>query len=227
MQMRPKIVLAFTITLILILLVSTAATLYSLQSKNSSPECFVGVEFAYSSNLSDLKALVDQVKNYTNLFAIGSLDISANEAVLDEAADYVVDAGLHLVVFFTDSTKYNYTIFDWMTTAQQKYGDMFLGVYRFDEVGGNQLDNGPSMLVKNATSYADAAAQFTDSLGIIVNYYLNYTPRMFTADYASTGSTTTRGTARCLASSDGTTAAPSKLRFAEAPQPPTTETGAP
>jgi hypothetical protein len=56
------------------------------------------------------------------------------------------------------------------------------GVYRFDEPGGNQLDKGDS-IVKNATSYAGATVYFTESLGLIVNYYLNYTSRVFTADY--------------------------------------------
>ncbi len=41
-----------------------------------------------------------------------------------------------------------------MTEAKQKYGDKFLGVYRYDEPGGNQLDGGTERLVTNATSYA-------------------------------------------------------------------------
>jgi hypothetical protein len=113
---------------------------------------------------------------------------------LDEACDYIVSSGLHLIVFFTDSTKYNftivkdgeklnYTVFDWMKDAKSKYGASFLGVYRYDEPGGNQLDQGASMLVKNATDYADAAANYVGTLGIIVDYYLDYTPMLFTADY--------------------------------------------
>jgi hypothetical protein len=171
-----------TIALITVILISLFAINEWFSNHQSTQEFFVGVEFAYG-NASDLKALVDKVKNYTNLFVIGSLEISFNQTALNEACDYIVDAGLHFIVLFTDSTKYNYTIFVWMEDAKQKYGDKFLGVYRYDEPGGNQLDQGSSMLVENATDYADASANYTEGLGIIVEYYLNYTPKMFTADY--------------------------------------------
>jgi hypothetical protein len=39
------------------------------------------------------------VKNYTNLFVIGSLEMSFNQTALNEACDYVVDSGLQLIVF--------------------------------------------------------------------------------------------------------------------------------
>jgi hypothetical protein len=174
---------ALGIILITVLSVSIIATIEWLGNVHSTSEFFVGVECAYSANVGDLKDLVDKVKNYTKLFVIGSLEISFNQTALNEACDYVVDAGLHFIVLFTDSTKYSYRIFDWMEDAKQKYGDKFLGVYRFDEPGGNQLDQGDSMLVENATDYAAATANYTTDLGIIVEYYLNYTPRMVTADY--------------------------------------------
>jgi hypothetical protein len=134
---------------------------------------------------------VDKVKDYTNLFVIGSIEISFNQTALNEACDYVVDSGLHLIVFFTDSDMYNYTdsqmqnytIFDWMVDAKQKYGDMLEGVYRYDEPGGNQLDLGDSILIKNATDYANMAANYTNSLGLLINYYKRYIGTVVTADY--------------------------------------------
>jgi hypothetical protein len=174
--------LALTITLIAVILVSLFAINEWFSNQKSTPEFFVGVEFAYG-DASDLKDLVDRVKNYTNLFVIGSLEISFNQSSLNETCDYVVNAGLHFIVLFTNSQLYNYTIFDWMEDAKQKYGDMFLGVYRYDEPGGNQLDQNSSRLVKNATSYADAAAEYTKGLGGIVDYYLGYSDKIFTADY--------------------------------------------
>ena len=188
------------IVLIAVLSVSIVTTIDWLGNFHSTSEFFVGVEFAYNESageveelVDDLKAMVDKVKTYTNLFVIGSIEITFNQTALDEACDYVVGSGLNLIVFFTDSQKYNYTavgdgqidnstIFDWMVEAKQKYGDKFLGIYRYDEPGGNQLDQA-DMIVENATDYADAATQYVTNLGIIVEYYLNYAPRVFTADY--------------------------------------------
>jgi hypothetical protein len=174
--------LVLAIALIVTILVSLFALNEWVSNHQSTPEFFVGVELAYGDT-SDLKNMVDKVENYTNLFVIGSIDISFNQTALNEACDYIFDAGLYSIVLFTESQKYNYTIFDWMKDAKQKYGDKFLGVYRFDEPGGNQLDKSSSMLVKNATNYADAAANYTEGLGIIIDYYLNYSDKMFTADY--------------------------------------------
>ena len=174
---------ALGIILILILSLSIIAAVEWLRvNVDPTSEFFVGVEFAYSDNISDLKALVDKVKNYTNLFVIGSLETSFNQTALDEACDYIVDSGLHFIVLFTDSTKYSYATFDWMEDAKQKYSDKFSGVYRYDEPGGNQLDQA-DMIVENATDYADAATSYATGLGLIVEYYLNYTPRVLTADY--------------------------------------------
>jgi hypothetical protein len=148
-----------------------------------APDFYVGVEFAYSSNVSDLKALVDKVKDYTNLFVIGSIEITFNETALNEACDYIVGNGLNLIVLITDTELYIYNPFAWMEQARQKYGDQFLGVYRYDEPGGNQLDKGPSLLIKEGTDYANVALNYTTNLKIILDYYLNYTDRVFTADY--------------------------------------------
>ena len=176
------------IVLIVVLFVSIiAAAGWWLDSIKSNAEFFVGVEFAYSGNANDLKSLVDKVKNYTNLFVIGSLEISFNQTALNEACDYVVNSGLYLIVFLTDSTEYhyvnNYTIFDWGAEAKKKYGDMLLGIYRYDEPGGNQLDKGATILIENATDYTAAAANYTNVLNILISAHMNYTDNVVTADY--------------------------------------------
>ena len=175
------------IVLIIVIFVSiiAAAGLW-LDSINSSEEFFVGVEFAYSGNANDVKSLVDKVKDYTNLFVIGSLEISFNQTALNESCDYIVDSGLRLIVFFTDSESemYHYNIFNWMVEAKQKYGDKFLGVYRYDEPGGNQLDLGPSMLIEKEENYTTMAANYTNAMSLLVNHYMSKADKVFTADYA-------------------------------------------
>jgi hypothetical protein len=160
---------------------------------------YVGVEFDYSNQFSALQALVDKVKDYTNLIVIGYY-LPFNLTALNESCNYIVNAGLSFIVFFTTFSDYNstgfsrsYTIFNWISDARQKYGDKFLGIYRFDEPGGNQLDNASSQLVNNtasftysdnSTGYAEVAQSFVGGLSEIIQYYgyVGGSP-VFTSDY--------------------------------------------
>jgi hypothetical protein len=169
-----------------ILLVSALLTLEHLGSQQAIPEFYVGVEMAYSNpTFEDVKDLVDKVKDYTNLVVIGSPEISINQTALDKTCDYINDTGLNFIILFTRGENYTtYDRFAWMNDAKEKYGDKFLGVYRFDEPGGGQLDRGREMLITNATSYSEASARFTETLGIIINFYRDYADQVVTSDYA-------------------------------------------
>jgi hypothetical protein len=152
-------------------------------------EFYFGVEFAYSNETSQVKQLVDKVKDYTNLFVLGSLGYLSNQTGLTEACNYIAAANLNFIVLFTGLDKYSYNITDWMLQAQSRYGERFIGIDRYDEPGGNQLDDGLTQLIKsnlispNAT-YADVANAFVGNLSAFPTYYLNYAPKVFTADYA-------------------------------------------
>jgi hypothetical protein len=155
---------------------------------------YVGVEYAYGNNQTSqtqvyqIQALVDKVKDYTNLFVMGSLELTFDETALSEACDYIFDAKLNFIVLFTGLDMYSYNITEWMQDAKLKYGEKFLGNYRYDEPGGNQLDNGGAQLINNTlinnkTTYADVSKNFTDTLTFFPNYYLQFAPKVFTADY--------------------------------------------
>jgi hypothetical protein len=185
--MKLRAVLFAIILLIIITLSLIITAVWFSDDVTSTSEFFVGVEFAYSYGdqanssiiLNDLKSLVDKVRNYTNLFVIGSLEVSSNQTLLNEACDYIYDAGLSFIVLFTNP----YPPYAWLSQAFQKYGVKFLGVYRYDEPGGNQLDRGPSNLVVEADNYTDAAETFVDYLNGHIKFYLNSSPKTFTADY--------------------------------------------
>ena len=161
---------------------------------------YVGVEFAFGSQFSQVKAMVDEVKGYTNLFVLGSVTLTFNRTALDESCDYLYNSGLNFIVLITQIPMYNVsngypgdsTIFDWMGNATKHYGKQLLGFYRYDEPGGNQVDNGNFQLVTNDTlSYSQVTSEYVDNLGGIIQYYATYGNRtgvrpakMFTSDYA-------------------------------------------
>jgi hypothetical protein len=175
------------VLLIALITVSVFLTANMFSKQTSTRPFYVGVEFAYGNQFSQLKALVDQVKSYTNLFVIGSVPLSFNRTALDQCCDYIFNSRLNFIVLFTSSTMYNYsngyTIFDWMVDAQRKYGEQFLGIYKIDEPGGNQLDKGDSIIIDNGSSYAQVSENYVGNLSAMVDYYLNYSPKVFTADY--------------------------------------------
>jgi hypothetical protein len=178
-----------------VLVVSAILSLFLVQnwlSSNQTPgrEFYVGVMFAYGNETSQVKALVDKVKDYTNFFILGSTDLLESESALTEACDYIYNANLSFIVQFRGLQIYNYSITDWMLTAPQRYGSQFLGVYRYDEPGGSQLDGDPSQQLINSTAagpnptYASVSNTYVSTLSYFTSYYLNYSRQIFTSDYA-------------------------------------------
>jgi hypothetical protein len=104
-----------------------------------SSDFFVGVEMAYDG-VENAKKLIDKSKDYTNLFVIGTPDITNNITKLNEVSQYAIDAGLSLVLFIYPNREAAFNQSQWIADARAKWGDRFLGVYAYDEWGGNQLD---------------------------------------------------------------------------------------
>lgn len=186
--MNRKLATLTATLLIALIVLSLFLALNGFSNQTASRQFYVGVEFAYGDHASEVKALVDKVKDYTNLFVFGSVGLTFNRTALTEACDYVFNAKLNFIVLFTGLGKYSYDITGWMQDAKLKYGDRFLGIYRYDEPGGNQLDMGSSLLINrtiigaNAT-YADAAKAYVGNLSVFPDYYLDFAPKVFTADY--------------------------------------------
>lgn len=187
--MNNKFKVANTILLVAVIISSIFLVngLFSHPSPNR--QFYVGVEYAYADDVELLKALVDKVSSYTNLFVIGSPEISFNQTALDESCDYITQSDLSFIVLFTGIDQYtdwsdDYNITNWMIDAQQRYGDKFLGIYKIDEPGGNQLDNGPSQIINTTTTYTETSQNYVSYLSQMINYYYPYTLRVFTADFA-------------------------------------------
>jgi hypothetical protein len=185
---RKHAALTAAILIVLIVLSIFLAVNWS-GNKASGRQFYVGIEYAYGANqtvqaqVAQIHALVDKVKDYTNLFVMGSVGLTFNQTALTQACDYIFNAKLNFIVLFTGLDLYNYSITQWMVDAKAKYGEQFLGIDRYDEPGGNQLDNGTFQLINDTTSYTQTATNYVANLTAFPDYYSQFAPKVFTADY--------------------------------------------
>lgn len=161
----------------------------------SESEFYVGVECGYN-NVTLCKTLIDKVKDYTNLFIIGSTDIAKNVSQLNDVCNYAYQAGMYISVYFSSIQNYsaladqNTTVaqstlpLGWLRNATSFYGDRFLGAYVNDEPGGNQLDG---IALKNTTLSPDAYENQTEyyiaNVSTRIQSYQNIGIKTFTSDY--------------------------------------------
>ena len=191
------------ITTIVLPIVYFHQTIGSITSDPTAEESFFGVTFG-GNTTSEAKLLIDEVKEYTNLFVVDNWDVGMNEILLTDICDYAVAAGLYIMVYFDFLLfPYNYSIagiynstwnvygveafhVEWLTSAGERWGDKFLGVYLADEPGGNQIDVGywtgdtttfgrPNTAFANVSSYSDAANRYVRSIrrGSGMNWLVN------------------------------------------------------
>jgi hypothetical protein len=185
---RKLAILTATLLIALILLTLFLA-INLLSNQNTDRQFYVGVEYAYGNNqtaqvqVTQVQALVDKVKAYTNLFVMDSVGLTSNSTALSEACDYIFNAKLNFIVLFTGLDRYSFNITQWIVDGKSRYGGAFSGIYRYDEPGGNQLDNGTFQLIKDTTSYTQTATNYVANLTAFPDYYRQFASRVFTADY--------------------------------------------
>ena len=167
---------------------------YQNEKEASSEEFFFGVTYG-SNTTGEAKLLIDKVKGYTNLFVVDSWDITTNETALNEICEYAVGAKLNVMVYF-DYVLYagNSTWFHmWLDTARGRWGNNFLGIYLYDEPGGNQIDTGQwrtgptaKKAMENSSDYNDAANRFVTNIPSTSSWQnvRNSCLPIFTSDYA-------------------------------------------
>ncbi len=187
----------FIIMLVSILLFSLIQVYYNWNNK--PPEgFFFGVSYGLQT-VNEAKLLIDEVKEYTNFFVLNNWDISINETALNEVCDYAAKSGLSFIIFFDfiSVSEHGYLWHaDWVTAAQDRWGDKFLGIYIYEEPGGKQIDTGlfdefhmaneRARMYENVTTYSEAAEVFVAELprSLSFNYLLNNSIPRFVSDYA-------------------------------------------
>jgi hypothetical protein len=154
----------------------------------TSDPFYFGVSFG-AEHAEEALPLIDKVKDYTNLILINSWNVTTNQTALNLVCDYAAASGLKFVVYFDFISRVMYPWHQqWLDTASQRWGDMFLGIYLRDELGGKQVEG--NEFFTNASDYGDAAQRFVE--GVKYGSTLNATSmidakskgiHLFTADF--------------------------------------------
>ena len=171
-HLNKKAVVVLSLVLVIVVLLSFLLMANFNTNTPAKREFYFGVEIAYG-DYSDFTAVIDEVKNYTNLVIFGLPEMTKNQTLLNMTCDYAYNSGLHFIVLLTNTSQYShwvgYTPAQWAVSAKEKYGDKFLAVYRWDEPGGDQIDHSKYQEVKAAQNYTDAATNTSMSFGNLCN----------------------------------------------------------
>ncbi len=130
---------AFLAIIIVVGSVFAATQLLNSPSTVQTSGFHVGVSFG-GSTAAEAELLIDRVKTFTNLFVVQSGPVSVNETAMTEIVNYAVAANLDVIIYFGFfNPNYTWQI-PWLDYAKQTWGSHFLGVYLFDEPGGQVID---------------------------------------------------------------------------------------
>jgi hypothetical protein len=187
MVMRLTHVAVLFILVLTLPLFLNCSLIVKASTPQASPDVYFGVDAAFGS-VDETKQLIDKVSVYTNFFVIGCIG-NYNETRLTNVSQYVYDKGLTFIVY-TDDTRYPSK--QWIDTARELWGDLFLGIYFYDEPGGRQLDLA-TLTVQSADTYNEAANTYVSSfylwvrngpLAVTQSFAYPTEYKIFTSDYA-------------------------------------------
>ncbi len=156
-------------------------------------DAFVGIDIGYGDD-ADVRRIVDKAEGYVNLVILGSLQLTTDTQKLTETCDYLYQKGMYFIIYVGysggDHVPSKGPDAEFFTMAASRWGDRFLGVYLFDEVGGKQIDQfhplvGPE---DNSTDSSDAAINYVHHLnwflGNMTEQYSLANFTLYTSDYA-------------------------------------------
>jgi hypothetical protein len=173
---------AFLVFLLILMLFAGIHSYLETCSTSRQVEVFVGIDVAYD-NVESIKSLVDEVKSYANFFVIGSTGVTLNTTKLNDVCQYVNDTGLHFTTYTHATKLFNQS--EWINHAMQRWSDLFLGLYTYDEPGGHQIDrDDPYTVIAEANNYSDATNKYVENLNGILSEFKSHDFPLMTSDYA-------------------------------------------
>ena len=154
---RGKTIIIVIALLLASLVIVVLVNNYSTNPGNDERPFYFGVTFCGES-VAEAKALIDRVKNFTNLFVLLSGPLWGDTEAMYEIGDYAVANNLSYIVSSETEGFIGYDVSDeyrkwvgswidyrewiesWVDTVRNRWGDKFLGLYYGDEEGGKLID---------------------------------------------------------------------------------------
>jgi len=135
---KVKLVVAVVVLLLLVCVITI--TCYVVFNRESQTQFYVGVTYCGSS-VEEAKELIDKVKNYTNLFILQSGTLQ-HVSQMEEIGDYAIASNLKFAAYTSGyllPLSY-YSSAEGVNAAKERWGEDFIGIYYYDEPGGDMLD---------------------------------------------------------------------------------------
>ena len=175
------VVLLFSASFIVILTFNGDKT----QARVFPEGLYVGV--TADGNLTTTIRLIDKVNKFSNMLVILNPEIVKNQTKLTKVCDHAQKSGMSFYIHMSHPSYWNfdYNPFEWYYEAKEKYKENFLGIYLYDEPGGNQLDLGPFRefdFEMMPYDYRDAANTFTYYLYVQMRDFIKF-DKIVTSDY--------------------------------------------
>jgi hypothetical protein len=197
---RGRLVTALVVALIFVVLFSFVGV--ELFSKNAvnKPTVFVGVDVAYGDE-NAVYNVTEAVAGYANLIIIGDLQVTTDPAKLTRVCDYLYQKNFYFMIYVGFSRIIGFIPpkgpdREFFNRTAGRWGDKFLGIYLFDEIGGKQLDASqkivnitelfPEVIIPRNYAYV-AEAYVRSNIGenpINLGYYWPPYPKTAMSDYA-------------------------------------------
>lgn len=182
---RKAILTIFLGALLFLILILGVDSYLNRGSDPGQVDIFVGVDPAYD-DVEAIKRLIDEVKDYTNFFVIGSTGITLDVAKLNDVCHYLNNNELYFAPFTHTTDDFNQS--QWISEAKQRWSRYFWGLYVYDEPAGHQIDRDRDgersyMLVEEASNYSDAANKYVVNLNAILAEYQPHGLPLITSDY--------------------------------------------
>lgn len=133
------LVISVTVLVVVALFAALQGSNFTRPASGKKP-FYLGVTYSGDST-SEAHALIDRVKNYTNVFVVTSFLTQTDFQKQLDIGDYAVDSGLDVIFSFSPFQWMNEAVVEFADTAQARWGSHFLGIYFGDEPGGKMLDD--------------------------------------------------------------------------------------